>query len=166
MEFLDCIDSPNLKAKNSRMKSNAKVIMPAFLLLTAGCITPQYSTQMLADGNTWKIRYGQTAPWESCVGWIDDPQECIADGERHIRQIAESVCGETPYRVFSCGELSTGNYVECDVQCKKMPELRTFDSTKSPPRVRPAAGDVLEHAKKCQLKGGIWVNDTCQISLD
>jgi hypothetical protein len=26
--------------------------------------------------------------------------------------------------------------------------------------------DVLEKAKKCQEKGGVWVNDSCQISVD
>jgi hypothetical protein len=32
------------------------------------------------------------------------------------------------------------------------------------PAATPAAG-VLEKAKRCQEKGGVWVNDTCQISV-
>ena len=149
------------------MKPNTHAVFAAFLLVfLAGCMTPRYSTQMLADGNTWKIRYGQAAPWESCLGWLDDPKECTADGERHIRKIAASVCGEIPYRVFSCGEVNVGNYVECDVQCKKTPEFRTVDSEKLSPSTATATPEVIERAKKCQIKGGVWVNDTCQIPLD
>lgn len=131
-----------------------------------GCITPGYRDEMQPDGNTWKIAYGTTAGmFPGCRGGFSSDESCVEAALPHVLKRAEHVCSAKPYRIYACGRrVGSVNEVECIVQCKENPrqELIVPATTSSPQKV---SEETVKKAKKCQSKGGVWVNDTCQINV-
>jgi hypothetical protein len=142
------------------------------LLLSTSCASPGYRQDLLADGNTWKIGYGIDHPglaytWPGCSGFHGSAEECIPAAKPHIRQQGKVVCGKDPHRIYSCGVKQSSHFVECLVECNPRPQIEVSgESAPASPQKDTLERSTIIKAKKCQERGGVWVNDSCHILID
>ncbi len=140
------------------------------MILAPRCASPGFKEQMMADGNTWNIIYGGAmASFSGCNGSFSSDETCIDSSIPHILQRAKELCSDFPTRVFACGRIGSTNQVSCNIQCKKNPKQEVVISEDKVPARLPEMQDkdagAIKKAKRCQLKGGIWINDLCQIDI-
>ena len=118
--------------------------------------------RMLSDGNTWAI-------WVKDIGECNgysSADTCINNLESQVAARGSRICGKDPHRVYGCVKTSNPG-VECKVQCEPNVRREIVEPVQPEPRKNVGASkDVLKKAKKCQKKGGVWVNNSCQIILD
>jgi hypothetical protein len=130
--------------------------------ILVGCATT-YSDNMMADGNTWNISVSDIP---SCNGYMSS-DSCVNALMPKIKQRGEQICSKPPYRIFACGKTTQSGLVAvaCNIQCKEVAQIQLKGSE---PQQSEEIVDknILAKAKKCQERGGVWVNNSCQISLD
>jgi hypothetical protein len=142
-------------------------IIFAFSLLF-GCATTA-SEHMMADGNTWSLKINDLS---ECNGFSSN-NTCVSGIMPLIERRATELCGKAPQRIFACGKSTDGGIVgvRCSVQCDDAATVRVKESKGSiSPDNKPALEkldqEVIKKAKRCQDKGGMWINDSCQIDID
>jgi hypothetical protein len=147
---------------------SAHLMIVLFLLNSIACVSTTVNEEMLPDGNTWKIAVspgGFPAPCKMTTS----VEECIQVAKPTIEQRAREICNGTPNRIFSCLKTVLGGFyaVTCSIKCKEANEVKVLKD-EEPPVTPPSQKDetVFKKAKKCQAKGGIWVNDKCQIEVE
>jgi hypothetical protein len=146
------------------MKLILTIVFSGFIAFAlSGCWTTAYQTQMMPDGITWDIAHQN---YDKCGGAWHSKDECIENLKPDVEAKAVEICGEVPFRFYNCGYRASGNSrkVSCLVQCKQMQDIKTVAPDESKPKIVPKV--LMEKAKKCQQRGGVWVNDSCQIPIE
>jgi hypothetical protein len=143
-----------------------RILILTTIWLLGGCATSFYEN-MMADGNTWRVKVSDLG---ECNGY-SSVDKCISGLQPLVTKRGTELCGKKPERVFACSKNSAEGElvgVACSVQCNDATTVRL----KSP--LEPATtGDVplktdqevVKKAKRCQEKGGVWLNNICQIDL-
>lgn len=94
-------------------------------------------------------------------GWGNDVglEQALNDAKNKAGEIAgaDTLAISLAQRKFSGGEVS-GVVFNCSEK-----RVHLIQSVSPAPEV---SGNVFERAKKCQGRGGVWVNDQCVINLD
>ena len=134
-------------------------------LFLTSCWSPGYRANMMADGNTWDIA---ASDYSLCGGTWHSTDDCIKNLIPIIERRAIETCGQKPLRIYNCGHRrpNEAREVACSVQCKEAPKFQIQEpiSPSNPPK-SPSA-ETIKRAKVCQKKGGVWINDTCQIDVN
>ena len=109
--------------------------------------------------------------------WASDLGEChgfsgvetCSEGLKPLIQSRASreLCNGNIGPLYGCGKDSLNGFVAfaCMVECIKEPEKVITNSNEDEP-AKPPTKAILEKAKKCQGKGGVWVNDSCQVEIE
>ena len=143
------------------------LLINIFVVVTMlwGCVSVGYQNEMLPDGNSWKISYGTTfGGFENCLNYPGDDASCIPDALPHIERRGAELCSAKPYRIYGCSRHLRYAIVECLVQCNANPRHEVVPATTEVKK--GVTENIKKNAKKCQSKGGVWINDSCQIDLD
>lgn len=147
-------------------RSTVSLILVA-CLACASCATT-VSEHMLADGNTWSVKVNAIG---KCNGYSSN-ETCISGIKPLVETRATELCGKSPQRVFACGKSGDDGMVgvRCNVQCDEAKTVKVrgpaegLDAVQTVPK--KLNQDVVKKAKRCQEKGGVWVNDSCQIDVE
>ncbi len=120
----------------------------------------------VGDGNTWQVNASNVSA--DCNGY-SSAASCIGVLQPKVELHATEICGKKPYRIFLCEKL--GNAVNglagigCKVQCNEGTQVQIVGD-KSQADTSPPTADVVSKARKCQAKGGVWLNNSCQVTVD
>ncbi len=143
------------------------VLINIFVVVTMswGCVSAGYQNEMQPDGNSWKISYGtKFGGFEGCNGFPSDNDPCFAAAMPYIEGRGAELCSAKPYRIYGCVRKGTNAIIECIVQCNANPRHEVVPATTE--MKKGVTENIKKNAKKCQSKGGVWINDSCQIDLD
>lgn len=145
-------------------------------MVLIGCAHQTYTTdKFLPDGNTWEVTCDITGFNNPCApinGGISNPKcKTVLDQCVHERGVA--LCQGDYHKKFACA-LASGKGWECKVQCKEFAEIKTIrdgdrekEKTKdNQPNPALDRQDKLNKAKKCQSKGGLYIDGRCEIDLN
>lgn len=136
-------------------------------VLLGGCAT-LVNDQMMADGNTWRVKMTSL---DKCNGFTSI-ESCIEGIRPLIMKRGSELCGRRPERVFGCTKSMGGGEpinVSCNVQCNEATTIRVKGQSDAAVANAPptkADSETFNKAKRCQEKGGVWLNGGCQISVD
>lgn len=150
------------------MYSYRGIVIITISNLLLGCITPGYIEEMQPDGNSWKVTYIGGVSDKCYGGFTSDDAACANSLKPFVIKRATELCGGQPERIYACGRPGSQNAVKCVVECKK--SSQEIKEAQIPANeVKNSLGpdkSAIEKAKKCQAKGGVWVNDVCQIDVE
>jgi hypothetical protein len=139
-----------------------KVLFSVLCVLFLESCATTYRDRMMDDGNTWKIAVSDL---NSCNGF-SSTDSCVRALKPMIDARATQACSAPPFRIFECGKTTLNARVAlaCRVHCKDPTQIQI--KIKETEQNTVVDKDLLTKAKKCQDKGGVWVNNSCQISLE
>lgn len=136
------------------------------------CHGTLWNEKLLPDGITWRVT---VAPedWPFGCGitkYTAVKDECLGHAKSLINRKAFVLCGKKPERIFACSGtiLYPSVGVTCNVRCKKNVERKIIQtSSKETPAPPPLTRkEKIERAKKCQKKGGVYIEGKCEIEID
>ena len=87
-----------------------------------------------------------------CGGIWHGKNMCIENLRPQITSLGADICGKQPNAIRDCAERdgASGREVYCMVECN------------APPRV---ANSVIRKARLCQERGGVWIDNRCELDL-
>lgn len=148
---------------DSNMRSLALALMTALML--SACWSPGYRANMMADGNTWDVA---ASDYSLCGGSWHSTDDCFKNLMPLIERRSVETCGQKPVRIYNCGHRrpNEAREVGCSVQCKEAPIVQIQEPVSPAQQTRAPNSEILKKAKVCQKKGGVWINDRCQIDIN
>ena len=136
------------------------------MVVLGGCATT-VSENMMPDGNTWRVKVNAL---DKCSGF-SSVESCVDAIRPLIANRGSELCGRRPDRVFGCVKSTAGEIVGviCNVQCNEATTVQIkgkSDTAVASAPPKKIDSDVFQKAKRCQEKGGVWLNDGCQINVE
>ncbi len=142
-----------------------KLVLASTLLILSGC-NISYRQAMLPDGNTWQINASEVG---KCSGFTSE-ESCVRRLRPRIEERARELCGREAFRIFGCEKLNRATSlvgIGCKVACNAGQQIQILgDSPLTSSYSESITKDTFEKAKKCQQKGGVWLNGGCQIEIE
>ena len=139
-----------------------KTLAVLFLSALLSACGTRVAHNMLADGNTWDVRAANPA---MCSGYTS-VETCIQNLRPVIEAQARNVCGKEPTRISNCQFAYNAVGGVHGLQCYAKCEERTTIEVQAPSTRSSTRGvdpEIAAKAKRCQEKGGVWINDICQL---
>jgi hypothetical protein len=144
-----------------RMVKLTTLAVLSLSVILSACAT-RAAQSMLPDGNTWDMRAANPS---KCAAY-NSVDTCIMNLRPVIEAQARNVCGKEPARISNCqfAQNAVGGLhgLQCYVKCDE----RTTIEVQAPAAQTSTRGidpEVVAKAKRCQSKGGVWINDVCQL---
>ena len=125
------------------------LLLAAMAVAVASCGTKANSRAIDGQQGVYEV---SVRNYGDCGGIWHGKSMCIENLRPQITSLAADVCGKKPNAVRDCSEreVSEGREVFCTVECNE------------PPKV---SSSVIRKARLCQERGGIWIDDRCEIDL-
>lgn len=154
---------------------DAYIIAVISMVLLSGCYTPHLHKQMQPDGKTWDVTYGRLDADVKGCAWSTSVENCVIALKPGLEKHGVELCNGQPKRIFSCTKRERGA-IGCLVECpedlvnsksgERKKDISDSNEASAAPKQEKVSKSVIEKAKKCQAKGGVWVNDSCQIDIE
>ena len=118
-------------------------------LVIVSCASRADSKLIDKESGTYEV---SVQSYQDCGGIWHGKNMCIENLRPQIYSLGSDICGKKPYAIGDCAEREgpDGREVYCVVQCNQ------------PTKVNKS---VLQKARLCQEKGGIWIDNRCELDL-